>query len=298
MSMIRLTKALVLAILALFCLVYVAGAADASSTSIKVEVLPGGDAYWTTEKKIPLESPEDVAGWDATAAQGTDGYKREFDARMKDTVSQISAAIGRPMSVKNVNVTVEKAHPYALSDNGTMTYGVIRYDFTWTGFAMAGGGSLEVGDAFVDGFLLNKDDTITFIFPPGYDVTGITPAPDDIKNAYQPQVRWTGNLVNGTGEDIRLFSPGEPSIIMRKTAAAPLSLEWWMFVPVILLSLVVGFGAGYVLLKRQQPKPVELPPLPDRLPDRPIMPDAATARHKAAVRSGLASGRTTWRAMP
>jgi uncharacterized membrane protein len=49
-----------------------------------------------------------------------------------------------------------------------------------------------------------------------------------------------------------------------------------MFMPVILLSLVVGFGAGYVLLKRQQPKPVELPPLPDHLPDRPIMPDAGT----------------------
>ncbi len=272
--MIRLTKALILALLALVCLAYIAGAAEASSTSIRVEVLPNGDACWTTEKKITLESPEDVAGWDATAAQGIDGYRSEFDARMKDTVAKISAAIGRPMSVKDVNVTVEKAHPYALSDNDTMTYGIIRYQFTWTGFAMASGGSLEAGDAFVDGFLLNKDDTITFILPPGYEVTGITPAPDDIKYAFQPQVRWAGNPANGTGDDVRLFSSGEPSIIMRREAATMFSLDWWMLVPVILLSLAAGFGAGYILLKRQQQKPVELPPLPDSLPERPLEPDA------------------------
>jgi uncharacterized membrane protein len=271
MSMIRLSKPLALALLAFICLAYVVTPAMAgpSSTNIRVEVLSNGDSRWTTEKKIPLETPEDVASWDATAAQGTDRYKGEFDARMKDTVSQISAAIGRPMAVKDVNVTVEKAHPYAISDNGTMTYGIIRYDFTWTGFAMASGDLLEVGDAFVDGFLLNKDDAITFIFPPEYDVTGISPAPDDIKNAYQPQVRWMGSTVNGTGEDIRLFSSGEPSILMRKTSAPPISLEWWMLIPVILLSAVVGFGAGYFLLGRQ-PKPVEIPPVPDRM----VMPDA------------------------
>jgi uncharacterized membrane protein len=272
--MIRLTKLLALVLLALICLAYVAAPviADASSTDIRVEVLSNGDARWTTEKKIPLETPEDITGWDATAVQGTDGYRSEFDVRMKDTVSQISASIGRPMAVEDVNVTVEKAHPYALSDNGTTTYGIIRYDFTWKGFAMARGDSLEVGDAFVDGFLLNKDDAITFVFPPGYEVVEISPAPDDVKNAYQPQVRWMGSSVNGTSEDIRLFSSGEPSIIMHKTSVPLFSFEWWMLIPVILLSAVVGFGAGYVLLRRRQPGPVEVPPLPDRV----AIPDAGT----------------------
>jgi uncharacterized membrane protein len=271
MSMIRLTKLLALAFLAFICLAYFVAPsmAGASSTNIKVEVLTNGDARWTTEKKIPLETPEDVAGWDATAAQGTAQYKEEFDSRMKDTVSKISAAIGRPMAVKDVNVTVEKAHPYAISDNGSTTYGIIRYEFTWTGFAMASGDSLEAGDAFVDGFLLNKDDVITFVFPPGYDVAGVTPAPDDIKNAYQPQVRWTGTSINGTGEDVRIFSPGEPSILMHKAPAPPLILEWWMLMPAMLLSAAAGLGAGYFLLRRQ-PRPAELPPVPDRV----AMPDA------------------------
>lgn len=269
--MIRLSKLLALALLAFICLAYAAPPAIAasSSTNIKVEVLSGGDAHWTTEKKIPLETPEDVAGWDATAAQGTDRYRDEFDARMKDTVSKISAAIGRPMAVKGVNVTVEKAHPYALSDNSSVTYGVVRYDFTWTGFAMASGDALEAGDAFVDGFLLNKDDVITFILPPGYDIISVSPSPDDMKNAYQPQVKWTGRPDNSTGEAIRLFSSGEPSIIMRKLAAPPLSIEWWMLIPVILLSAVAGFGAGYVLIKKQT-SPAEIPPVPDRI----AIPDA------------------------
>jgi hypothetical protein len=269
--MIRLTRLLTLVLLALVCLAYVAELADASSTNIRVEVLPNGDARWTTEKKILLETQEDVAGWDATAAQGTDQYRAEFEARMKDTVSRISAAIGRPMAVEGVDVTVEKALPYALSDNGSTTYGVIRYDFTWTGFAMARGGSLEAGDAFVDGFLLNKDDIITFVFPPGYSVTDISPAPDDVKNAYQPQVRWACSPANGTGEDIRLFSSGEPSIIMRRASAAPLSFEWWALIPAMLLSAAAGLGAGYFLLRRQ-PRPVELPPVPDRV----AVPDAGT----------------------
>ncbi len=275
MSMICPKKILALVLLTSICLAYVivpATAAD-SSTSIKVEVLPNGDASWTTEKRIPLETPDDVASWDATAVQETARYASEFDARMKGTVAQISASVGRPMAVKGVNVTVDKAHPYALSDNSSMTYGIIRYDFTWTGFAMASGDSLEVGDAFGDGFLLNKDDSITFIFPSGYDIKGISPAADDVKNSYQPQIRWIGSSANGTGDTVRLFASGEPSILLRRAAALPLSLEWWILIPIILVSAVAGFGAGYLLLRRPQPRPIEVPPLPDRA----VVPDAGTA---------------------
>jgi uncharacterized membrane protein len=45
-----------------------------------------------------------------------------------------------------------------------------------------------------------------------------------------------------------------------------MAIEWWILLPAILGSAGVWFGAGYILLKRQQPEPVELPPLQDRLP--------------------------------
>lgn len=252
--------------LVLICTLY--QPALAQSTVINVDVLPNGDARWTTEKMISLDTPEDVAGWDATAAQGRDKYLSEFDARMKDYVARISSSVGRTMTVKDVNVAVEKAQPYALLDNGSHTYGVIRYEFTWTGFAMASGAALEVGDAFTDGFLLYEGDSITFTLPSGYDINSISPGPDDYKKSLQPQVKWTVDSVNKTGSNMRLFQSGEPSILMQKTAAQALGFEWWMLIPAMLISAVVGFGAAYLLLKKRSPD-IEAPPIPDR-----ILPDA------------------------
>ena len=64
--------------------------ADTTSTSIKIQLQTNGDSIWTTEKQIPLETPGDVAGWDATAANGTDSYKAEFESQMKSYVARIS----------------------------------------------------------------------------------------------------------------------------------------------------------------------------------------------------------------
>ena len=241
--------------------------AAAQSTVIKVEVFPNGDAHWTTEKMIPLDTADDVAGWDATAAQGTDSYYNDFKSKMTDYVARISSSLGRNMTVKDVNVSVEKSQPYALSDNGSHTYGVIRYDFTWTGFAMTNGDALEVGDSFIDGFLLNVGDSITFTLPEGYDITSISPDPDDYRKALEPQVKWTVGAAgaNSTDSNIRLFPSGEPSIIMKKSvAASAVSFDWWMLLPVMLISAIIGFGAAYLLFLR---KPADkAPPMPDLEP--------------------------------
>ncbi len=277
--MTRISIKLALILLACISIIYLVAPAPAyaSSTQIKVEVLPGGDARWTTEKMIPLETAGDVAGWDATAAQGTDNYKADFTGRMNDYVARISATLGRPMTVKDVSVTVEKAHPYALSDSGTTTYGVISYEFTWTGFSMVSGDALEIGDAFTDGFMLNKDDTITFVLPSDYGIMGISPASDDLKRASMPQVKWTGSSNNNTGTGVRLFSSGEPSIILRKVATPGTSFDWWMLLPIVLASAAIGFGAAFLLQRmRTKPGPIETPIIPDRLAtqDGQCIPDA------------------------
>lgn len=249
----RLMMRLALALLASLCIVYMAvHLAGASSTAIKVEVLPDGDSRWTTEKLIPLNTPEEVAGWDATAYQNIESYRIDFEGRMKDYVARISSAVGRPMSIRDVNVTVQKSRPYALSDNASTTYGVIRYEFTWTGFAMAEGGALEIGDAFVDGFLLNSDDSITFILPAGYSIKSISPECDEMRDSYQPQVKWVGRSANGT--EARLFPSGEPAISMERVPAPASSVEWWMLLPVSLISAAIGFAASYLLFKRRYPR--------------------------------------------
>ncbi len=267
----RFKMRLAIVLLASLYLVYMAAPlVEASSTAIRVEVLPNGDSRWTTEKLIPLDTPEDIAGWDATAYQNIEGYRVDFEGRMKDYVARISSTVGRPMSIRDVNVTVQKSQPYALSDNASITYGVVRYEFTWTGFAMAEGGALEVGDAFVDGFLLNSGDSITFILPAGYSVKSITPECDEMRDSYQPQVKWVGSPANGT--EARLFPPGEPGISMERVPAQAFSVEWWTLLPVSLISAAIGFAAAYLLFKRRHPHTPEAANPGMSLPD----PDIAS----------------------
>ncbi|MDI6897521.1 helix-turn-helix transcriptional regulator [Methanocella conradii] len=277
----RISLKLALILLASLCIVYMAAPLTAaSSTVIKVEVLPGGDSRWTTEKLIPLDTPGEVAGWDATASQNIERYKAEFEGRMKDYVARISAAVDRPMSIKDVNVTVEKAQPYALSDNASITYGVVRYEFTWTGFAMSAGGSLEVGDAFVDGFLLNNDDSITFILPAEYTIKSVSPACDEMRDSYQPQVKWMGRSANGT--EARLFSSGEPAIIMERMQAPAFSVEWWALVPVSLISAALGFAAAYTLFRRRRSRTPEETYADGDMP----MPDSGSVTPSPALDEG------------
>ncbi|WP_231845213.1 helix-turn-helix transcriptional regulator [Methanocella paludicola] len=257
--------------LVLLCALSLAAPTLAQSTVVKVELFPNGDARWTTEKVFSLDTQEDIIEWDAIAAQGRDKYLAEFEARMKDYVARISGTIGRAMAVNDVEVSVEKNQPYAMLDNTSRSYGVIRYEFTWTGFAMTGGDSLEVGDSFVDGFLLSEGDSISFTLPSGYEIDSISPDQYDYKKSYQPQVKWSVDVTNDTVSDVMLFQSGEPSIIMQKTASAAFAIEWWMLIPAMAVSAALGFGAAYLFMNRR-PRPVEAPPVPDL-----IMPDAGTA---------------------
>lgn len=268
--MTRILIKLAVTSLVLLCALSLAAPALAQSTVIKVEVLPNGDARWTTEKVFSLDTPEDINEWDAIAAQGRDTYLAEFEGRMKDYVARISEAAGRAMAVKDVDAAVEMTKPYALLDNTSRAYGVIRYEFTWAGFAMTGGDSLEVGDAFIDGFLLNEGDSISFTLPSGYEIDSISPDQYDYKKSYLPQVKWSVGVNNDTASDVLLFQSGEPSIIMRKEASPAFAVEWWILIPAMAVSAAAGFGGAYFLLNRK-PKPIEAPPMPDL-----IVPDAGT----------------------
>lgn len=265
-----------LAVLACMCValfILPSVAAAQNSTSITVDVYPDGDAQWTTVKEIPLNSSADIAAWDATAANNVDSYRTDFQTQMEGYVDKISSDIGRPMLVRDVNVTVSRNSPYELSDNNSVNYGVITYDFNWTGFASVNGNDLDIGDVFEDGFLLDREDTITFILPAGYTITSVSPAYDEIKRTYQPQVTWTGSSINNTDPAIRLFQSGEPSITLSQMAAPAAGMDWWMLIPVALISAGVGFGAAYVFFRRQKPEiPIELPPLAEHPP----VPDAGS----------------------
>ena len=180
------------------------------------------------------------------------------------------------MEVQDVNVTVEKSQPYTTSDNGSVTYGVIRYQFTWTNFAMVRGDVLEVGDAFVDGLVLNRDDSIRIILPPGYKIMSVSPAYDDFNDKYQPEVIWYGNSINSTDQGARIFASGEPSITIQQESGSLFSFGWWMLIPAVLLAALIGFGAAYLLYHKK-----ESPYVPAITPEAAIESPLAEAEQPA-----------------
>jgi uncharacterized membrane protein len=275
-SMTRIYRNTAIAILACLCVaLYLvpSAAAAQNSTSITVEVYTNGDAHWTTVDDIPLNSSADIAAWDATSANNIGNYTVDFQTQMVNYIDKISSDIGRTMLVEDVNVTVGRSSPYEVSDNDTVNYGVITYDFNWTGFAAVNGNDIDIGDAFEDGFLLDHGDSITFILPAGYTITSVSPAYDEIKRAYQPQITWTGSSINNTDPTIRLFPSGEPSITLSKTVTTAAGPDWWMLIPVALIAAIAGFGIASIVLRRHKPEaPTELPPLVEYQP----IPDAGT----------------------
>ncbi|MCD1295155.1 hypothetical protein CUJ83_09110 [Methanocella sp. CWC-04] len=239
---------------------------DPSSTVIRVEVEPNGDALWITEKSIPLNTQDDIDAWDLSASYGTEQYRVDFEKRMKEYVDKISNYTGRKMTVKNVNVTLDKTQPYAIIGNYSVTYGVLKYEFVWTGFALVENDMIEIGDAFVDGFLLSRNDSLKFILPQGYDITHVSPQCDEFKDTYRPQLIWNGNSKNNTNSMIRLFSTEEPSITMRnKVSPSVFSFDWWVLIPVALIFCAAGFGSAYMLFRgKRKPIVVEIPEIEDR----------------------------------
>ncbi len=197
---------------------------------------------------------------------------------MKEYVARISTEAGRPMEVQDVNVTVEKSQPYTTSDNSSVTYGVIRYQFTWTSFAMARGDILEVGDAFVDGMVLNRDDSVKIILPAGYKILSVSPAYDDFNDKYQPEITWYGNSVNSTGQGARIFASGEPSVTIQQESGSLFSSGWWMLIPAILLSILIGFGAAYLLYHKKEspyvPPEAAIEPLVTEQPAKPLQQES------------------------
>lgn len=237
----------------------IVGIADSntSSTSIKVDIRANGDAVWVTEKRIPLNTLEDIEAWDYSTSNGTDRYRIDFEVKMKDYVGKISRYLDRPMNVENVNVTVEKSQPYTVIGNYSVTYGVLRYEFVWTGFATVKGDVIEVGDVFIDGFMLNPEDTMRIVLPDGYKVTSTSPEYDELKDSYQQQIVWRADSGNSMSPALRIFSPGEPSIILEKQKPDTGIISWgtmMVVIPVALISAIFGFGMALIIKRRESKK--------------------------------------------
>ncbi len=205
-------------------LISTASAANEYQTTYTINVRADGTAVWSVEYRTPLLTQDDLDAFENYTGQLKTKYLREFRELMQNSVSAASNATARKMIVGGF--TGEGNIETAPTGN----YGVVHYSFTWTGFAnLDTDKNINIGDVFVGGLYLSKDNTLIIQYPSGYTAEMVIPQPDTVRDG----MIWYG---------LRSFKAGEPTILLKPP------FSWMPYT----LAFVIAVAAGAVILKSRK----------------------------------------------
>lgn len=225
-------RILALFILVVLCIIpatWAAGTLD-YTTTYTITLKDDGTALWNVEYRTPLATDSDISTFENYTRDLDSIYLPEIESLMKNSAAQAAAGTARQMTVENFTGNA------AVQTNPTGKFGVVTISFYWTHFAVPDNG-LTVGDAFVGGLYLSKDNTLIIQYPSGYIVSATEPAPDQQgSNA----LVWYG---------MRSFGAGEPNIVLEKTA--------FPLVPVVAGFVIIVIAvAGLIMYRRKKHDPL------------------------------------------
>ncbi len=188
-----------------------------------------GSAIWSMEYRTPLLTQDDIASFQNYSAQIQTVYLSDYTELMEKSAADASAATGRAVGVSDFSADS------SVQSGPTGSYGVVHYRCVWSGFA-APGDPLTVGDVFVGGLYLGKDDTLIIRPPPGYEVEDASPQPDQTQDG----LSWYG---------LRSFGAGEPRVVFVR--------EPFPWIPVLAVVGMAGLvAAGIYAYRRRSSPPV------------------------------------------
>ncbi len=220
------------ALISLIFLLYIstAGAANDYRTTYTIDVRNDGSAVWYVEYRTPLVTKEDVYAFENYTKQIKSVYLNEFRELMQNSVSTASNATSRKMTAGDFTGSAR------IETAPTGKYGVVHYSFTWTDFSkLDRDKNINIGDVFVGGLYLSKDNALMIRYPSGYSVEQVTPQPDLIRDG----IIWYG---------LRSFNPGEPSILLKPHFS-------WM--PYAFAVIIVAVAGGVFLSTRRKAKVID-----------------------------------------
>lgn len=196
-------------------------------TTYTINVKDDGTAVWYVEYRTQLVTTEDIDAFENYTEQLKPVYLNEFRELMQKSVSAASNATTRKMMAGGF--TGEARIETAPTGN----YGVVKYSFTWTDFAkMDTDKNLNVGDVFVGGLYLSKDNTLIIQYPSEYTVEQVTPQPDMVRDG----MIWYG---------LRSFNTGEPNIVLLRPTIS------WMLYALAVIILVAGAAIIFKIQKNK-----------------------------------------------
>ncbi len=202
-------------------------------TTYTINVKDDGTATWYVEYRAQLVTKDDVDAFENYSGQLKPLYLNEFRELMQKSVSGASNATSRKMMAGGF--TGEASIETAPTGN----YGVVIYSFTWTDFAKLDiDKNLIIGDVFVGGLYLSKDNALIIQYPSEYKVEQVTPQPDLVRDG----MIWYG---------LRSFNAGEPNIVLLRP-----SISW---MPYALVVIILVAGAAIIFKIRSNKVQVSAP---------------------------------------
>jgi len=204
-------------------------AADPSySVTYTIDIHEDGSALWHVEYRTMLVTEEDKTSFDAYSQNLQTVWIPQFEDLMKRSAAQATIATSRPMEATDFSADA------AVQTSPTGSYGVVFYSFIWKGFAKPGS-VINIGDAFVGGLYLEKDNTLIVRYPDGYTMTTAEPAPDQVRDG----LIWYGQ---------RSFGAGEPRIVLEKESVPYMGLAFGLG---IIIVVIVGLGIFLMRYRRK-----------------------------------------------
>ncbi|GAA0548393.1 hypothetical protein ABNG02_07020 [Halorubrum ejinorense] len=166
------------------------------NTITRIDLAADGSATWEITLRTRLENDSDVAEYERFQERfrsNSSRYLDPFSERMSGVVAAANGSSAREMRATDFEAdTAIQEVP--------RRWGVVRFRFTWTGFAAVDGDAVVAGDVFAGGFFISADDALAVSVPDGYAVESVSPEPDDVGDGV---VEWRGR------ED---FDDGRPSV--------------------------------------------------------------------------------------
>lgn len=168
---------------------------DADDVLMEAAVEADGDAVWTIEYRTRLDTEDEADAFEELREDveaDPEAYTDRFRERMETTVDASAEATGREMSVSDVSVTAERR-------DLPREYGVLSYEFRWSGFAAADGSRVTAGDA-LEGLFLDDETAFVVSWPETHRLVDAIPSPTETRDR---SVVWAGPI-DFTGEEPRV----------------------------------------------------------------------------------------------
>ena len=220
--MVRRILYLSLILLSLFASTTALAQENGYKITYNININSNGAAIWYVEYRTLLISKGDFDAFENYTMQLKSVHLTEFKELMIRSVSEAGNATSRKMIAGGFTGYAE------VQTAPTGTYGVVRYSFTWTNFAeIDSNKNIKIGDIFVGGLYLSKDNTLIIKYPSDYTVKEVTPQPDERKDG----LVWYG---------LRSFRAGEPSINLLRTSS-----PWIQYVIIVFMVLLAAGAYVY-----------------------------------------------------